>query len=725
MTGEKIYDALPNSRESIRLLSVMPGWPSDPIQVALVVIPQRANAPQYHALSYVWGENLDPTPIMCNGVPKQITVNLADALRALRPLPTDGDPKDHGVSVMDQDHILHSSRNVWGRFAFHRDELDLAGRSEPLLLWVDSLCINQMDVSERSSQVQIMTEIYASAELVRIWLGKEPSCVAPEASNSVQKFFNRVHLSDLGEMPIVLSFIAQALKNVDNGIVDSGTSGSGFPHLNQPEWLALKRFFELPWFQRVWTVQEAVVGKAGAVTIGCWEINWDLLALAAIWFTQSNWSTAMGEYYGPNVGEILGLEKRWRGNWPGIPAYRAAYMATHRAYLKERKSNLYGLLKGSRERKATLPQDYVFSLLSLAREFSGPMSPKALQIYDTLKPDYTKTAAEVFTNAANFGIQYLHSLAFLSELEISDTTLIPGLPSWAPNWSVPRKSFPLTDQVLLGRTGFLPEERYETSQSTVEGEEETEYFVDNALKQLTVAGFYIDRVSSTTAPLESEFSWTSPIVRFNPVPQELEFVSAAWKLAKRLVSPASDQSSTAVISNLQSPTAHHAANYIETRCYNSESEILETLCDALIAGENSWEGSFSGARPWLWHHLGDTIYKASSVDKAKRWLSSSKPYFTDDPRHMFQNALTTNCTWRRFFITAKGYMGVGPLSMQEGDEVVILFGLYPTLVIRPQIDSGQRRYLVVGECYVSKISREQVFRSWKASNEEKEMFHFV
>ena len=41
----------------------------------------------------------------------------------------------------------------------------------PVVVWVDSVCINQNDVDERSSQVRIMREIYKSAAWVYVWLG--------------------------------------------------------------------------------------------------------------------------------------------------------------------------------------------------------------------------------------------------------------------------------------------------------------------------------------------------------------------------------------------------------------------------------------------------------------------------------------------------------------------------------------------------------------------------
>lgn len=51
---------------------------------------------------------------------------------------------------------------------------DLAA-SRPI--WVDSLCINQGNVAERSGQVSVIGEIYSSAWCVWIWLGENRAIV--------------------------------------------------------------------------------------------------------------------------------------------------------------------------------------------------------------------------------------------------------------------------------------------------------------------------------------------------------------------------------------------------------------------------------------------------------------------------------------------------------------------------------------------------------------------
>ena len=86
----------------------------------------------YAALSYVWGDENKIGTIVVNGRETQVTRNLEVALRALCERP------------------------------------DFEDRYR---LWVDALCINQLDYEERELQVGKMRNIYGNAWAVIAWLG--------------------------------------------------------------------------------------------------------------------------------------------------------------------------------------------------------------------------------------------------------------------------------------------------------------------------------------------------------------------------------------------------------------------------------------------------------------------------------------------------------------------------------------------------------------------------
>lgn len=122
------YERLPAEEGLvIRLIRLLPGEDLD--EVKCVLKPSSLGA-AYEALSYCWGDLEKCSPIVCDGVPFKITHNLKLALNSLR--------------LPDRERIL----------------------------WVDAVCINQDDMSEREQQVSIMREIYSRAQRTIVYLGE-------------------------------------------------------------------------------------------------------------------------------------------------------------------------------------------------------------------------------------------------------------------------------------------------------------------------------------------------------------------------------------------------------------------------------------------------------------------------------------------------------------------------------------------------------------------------
>jgi hypothetical protein len=76
--------------------------------------------------------------------------------------------------------------------------------------------------------------------------------------------------------------------------------------------------------------------------------------------------------------------------------------------------------------------------------------------------------------------------------------------------------------------------------------------------------------------------------------------------------------------------------------------------------------------------------------------------------------------YRSFFISSKGYMGLGPLGTQTGDEICVLLGCNQPLLIRRVGD----RHLVVGRCYVYGMMYGEMIDELEAGRLVTEEFHF-
>jgi hypothetical protein len=94
------------------------------------------------------------------------------------------------------------------------------------LIWIDAVCVNQNDASEKSSQVQIMKDIYRSARRVSVWLGVE---------------------SKESEVTLKLARYSTAFTNKESeSRIDDIEEGF--------KWFGA--LLQLPWWVRVWVIQE-------------------------------------------------------------------------------------------------------------------------------------------------------------------------------------------------------------------------------------------------------------------------------------------------------------------------------------------------------------------------------------------------------------------------------------------------------------------------------------
>jgi hypothetical protein len=89
------------------------------------------------------------------------------------------------------------------------------------------------------------------------------------------------------------------------------------------------------------------------------------------------------------------------------------------------------------------------------------------------------------------------------------------------------------------------------------------------------------------------------------------------------------------------------------------------------------------------------------------WLhelkDSASAYWESDLTVSFHYSFREACSGRRFFVTKKGYFGIGPAELEEGDEIYILAGGKLPFVLRPLPESQPDTFELVSDCYVHGI----------------------
>lgn len=175
----------------------------------------------YYALSYVWGNENDKSPILVNNVDFPVTQNLKSALEQLY------------------------------RRAEYRDKWH----------WIDQICIEQENQAEKSIQVRHMHEVYSYAKGTLAWLGP----------GDEELFLGMDSLPQITRT-IEASPWPQSMREWF-GILKQ------LPSKGDPIWRAIFRLFGTPWFNRVWTMQEVILSRETRVLCGERTLDWRTIAV--------------------------------------------------------------------------------------------------------------------------------------------------------------------------------------------------------------------------------------------------------------------------------------------------------------------------------------------------------------------------------------------------------------------------------------------------------------
>ncbi|KAI0888041.1 heterokaryon incompatibility protein-domain-containing protein [Annulohypoxylon maeteangense] len=683
MPGRPVYE--PIGPEAIRLLLIAPGFASETINCTLIVIEDRNNAPEYDAISYVWGTELSDEPIMCNGHRMTVTKNLAKAMRYLRPL-----PNWDSVITWSKDHQLHSSHNAWGSFATNRqEEKEKSVSQQERPIWIDALCINQEDMAEKENQVKRMHETFADAVTVKIWLGEANDSYRADSlrlealkPKGIPTLRQQIHIGQYGSTPVVLAFIAQALRNVHVGRdyptaskADTNTAYRnlvhGFPKSDAVEWEFLRDFFDNPWFERIWVVQEVVHAKRAVAILGDWQIEWEALGQAATWFQAHGFALPSDVQFNGDKKDLLPVSKI-SAMW----------------HITGNRRPLLRILRELRGRKATLKVDKVYAAYSLAEE-TICIWENNQQFDPLIEPTYDpKRVDEVYPNVIRFLVIYHGDLAALSHAGGIQGVKTSGCPSWVPDWNQSKIS-----------TEFVNDNRDESPYNASGNEH---LFMGDSIDPacLSVRGIKVSD-GSIRAYGDKLISYG---FRHTSYKEEHDFVKSAWNLVAHLAKRGDASGDL---------NMYHPENIPHTFVSTLSAGLTETR--QLVDEDSNF---LDDAADWLLQQFGGQI-PVSGVSKKWRLPGAIWNYSSSG---RFREAFTRACLHRRFFVTAGNLMGIGPETMERNDIIVILFGGKVPYVVR---ELGEGKYSFIGECYVPGLMTGEAVEQWKKSGRIAEFFNLV
>ncbi|RYP66822.1 hypothetical protein DL769_005917 [Monosporascus sp. CRB-8-3] len=340
------------SRETqkIRLLRLKKRRPFGEIRCQLVVEDLR-QCPAYDAISYHWGNGEKTEPILVDG-------------RVMLVSPT-------VMAVL-----------------YH-----LSSYKEDRYVWIDSICINQLDNEEKGSQISLMRDIYSKASNTVVWL-----------DGVSDTFKARSMLAGLWYECTYGTFDScfRLLRQYSETHIEAG-------------WMQLINLFANPWFFRVWVIQEVAMASSVVVLASGERLVWDHLSTVAemIMSRPFNMLLQSGHHLGLEEASVIGL-------------LHVCVMVAFRKDMGSSQLDLLHLLNAVVSFRSTEAVDRVYALLGL-------LDP-ADDIHQWLGADYSKSAEQVYTLVAQYYIRN-NPNDVLSNAGIGYERNLSIIPSWVPDWT--------------------------------------------------------------------------------------------------------------------------------------------------------------------------------------------------------------------------------------------------------------------------------------------------
>ena len=207
----------PIQKGQIRLLSLHAGSNTDALEANFVCCwlnyregPGRYPPPEFSALSYTWADGFATSQIKMIAVggshQMKIKPNLGKALRRLR------------------------------------------RPDEAVFLWIDAICINQDNKSEKADQIPRLAAIYRNARHVCVWLDPCPNDTVTN---------------------LAFSHVNNCLAHLEK--FDEWTKDESMTQA----WAAFCSILQSKWFSRRWIVQEITGARSAMLYCGSHRIEWD------------------------------------------------------------------------------------------------------------------------------------------------------------------------------------------------------------------------------------------------------------------------------------------------------------------------------------------------------------------------------------------------------------------------------------------------------------------
>ena len=613
------YQAINEDTREIRILTILPDVYQSPIRCTLENVP-LFEADDYEALSYTWGDPKLTTEIFVNDYSFQATLNLAAAL----------------------------------------EELRARGHSR---LWIDAICIDQINLHEKGLQLLRMKAIYQKASNTVVWLGKESdgSSMAFEALEAISKKTSKGHDREID----------------DFRAADSSTRR------------AISRLFDRPYWTRVWIIQEVAVSVNVEIYCGKASIEW------------ATFEAAFLRIFG--LGEPATDAELWSDFFLAEELFenlrRFRLMMT-----KNEALHLLSALKYSATALATNQRDKVFALLGMTFDGSTFVSD----------PNYAQSERSIFMDMAKSRIVCTRSLDIICLKSFSQSNEW-NLPSWTPDWLKLGENFP--DRMIEYLCGRSPKIFVSSETARFGGRTETAFTASsNSTASFRIQGSLLKTrgiIFDTIDGLSSAYNLDLD-VKVAPVHDDISqsttpsgnAYGSKEMLFKSLFQTMSDFSFKNV------PLDHHE-DYKNVFTGLMTSSMQKRLDQSRFGNLIVW---LDQNQDFLIDGQALQAYLTGTASQAKNRFKRFLDKVTDkgaeaDVAEAVRVVIESGV---RIMTTERGFVGRAHPAARKGDVLALLAGCSFPVILRPGV-GNDRQFQVIGDAWVQGI---MFGKMWEEAREQ-------
>jgi Heterokaryon incompatibility protein (HET) len=657
------FPYLPISLEKfeIRLVELIPlESPTDPIKLNVHHVSLSDN-PNYAALSYTWG-------------------------MPYYGLPPEWDDTDATRLIYVNNHEFHVRLNLEAAVRHLCEQCDA-----PSLIWIDQICINQLDLEERENQIKLMKHIYQCSCATMVWLGpsSEDSDLASQAITDWADAWCQRDKT-LTKYQIKRKYREKYKRLVEDEI---GAQDS------DARLKAVANILLRNWWKRAWVVQEVALATKILLICGSSPMAFTLQTLgSAVHLLAQHYSVLsspdtcysisqarfllLKATFGASfrVSQIQNIIKFRHGtdHWPWgrykldffLPRIDDPENYAQRKHATEKRSlDLPDALHSLATTLAENPRDKVYAALGMSKDA------------DLVPVDYEMNASELFTVTSRKWIEEKGDLYFLNYCTLSPWA---GVPSWAVDWGTPTYRIPFSRD-----NGCVRKEKIYCAG----GDDAPVCFRFEGGSILILTGFSWDTVTFVGVHESDDRSYIMEMLKAHTL-EELVTLQQRSSLKAR---------------DEQNLLVHWLQGWID---HQREANEYPGISRVKVGNDHEDHAFYK----YTTEDVGDALRRVIIADA----LMSNDGTFVGRAgrRRRFKilswmrNTVPSTLPGRTFIASRQGFMGLAPIESRVGDVICIIVGNETPLILRPK---GEDKWTLVGECYIHGIMDGEAFTQFEGS----------